>query len=64
MAFEILILDRGASRSARGLVQVLEDAALRAELSAAGLRRSAEFTWSKAAEKTLAILNRIGKGQH
>jgi len=38
--------------------RVLTDAALRAQLSAAGVARAAQFRWDVAAEKTLAVLRR------
>jgi glycosyltransferase involved in cell wall biosynthesis len=38
--------------------RVLTDAALRAQLSAAGVARAAQFRWDAAAEKTLAVLRR------
>jgi len=38
--------------------RVLTDAALRAQLSAAGVARAAQFRWDVAAERTLAVLRR------
>lgn len=38
------------------IVRILDDAALRAELAARGLRRAAEFTWERTAAQTLAVL--------
>jgi glycosyltransferase involved in cell wall biosynthesis len=38
--------------------RVLTDAALRAQLSAAGIARAAQFRWDVAAEQTLAVLRR------
>lgn len=38
--------------------RVLTDAALRAQLSAAGVARAAQFRWDVAAEQTLAVLRR------
>jgi len=45
---------------AAGLEKLLSDEGLRNELSAAGKRRAAGFTWEKAAASTLDILRRIG----
>jgi glycosyltransferase involved in cell wall biosynthesis len=45
---------------AAGLEKLLSDESLRRKLSAAGKRRSAGFTWERAAASTLDILRRIG----
>jgi glycosyltransferase involved in cell wall biosynthesis len=49
-------------RDSRGLEsqmeRVLTDAALRAQLSTAGIARAAQFRWDVAAEQTLAVLRR------
>jgi alpha-1,3-rhamnosyl/mannosyltransferase len=39
---------------------VLDDDLLRAELVAAGLERSRDFTWQRCARETLAVLERVG----
>ena len=41
---------------AAGLRQLVENTELRGKLSGAGIERSKQFTWEKAAEKTLAAL--------
>jgi glycosyltransferase involved in cell wall biosynthesis len=45
---------------AGGLERLLSDAQLRQELGDEGRRRAAGFTWDRAADKTLAVLRRIG----
>ena len=45
---------------AGGLERLLSDQALRQKLGEEGKRRSAEYTWDRAAEKTLEVLRRIG----
>jgi glycosyltransferase involved in cell wall biosynthesis len=39
--------------------RVLTDQSLRAHLRAAGLLRSAEFSWQAAAQKTLAVSTKV-----
>jgi glycosyltransferase involved in cell wall biosynthesis len=39
---------------AAGVLRVVSDDALKARMSEAGLQRSRQFTWTKAAEQTLA----------
>lgn len=45
---------------ARGILTVLQEAALRTKLIEKGLRRSGEFTWEKTARQTLEILRSAG----
>ena len=45
---------------AAGIRRVLDDAALRARLVAAGRERSAAFRWSRCAAETLGVLERVG----
>jgi glycosyltransferase involved in cell wall biosynthesis len=45
---------------AGGLERLLADEALRQKLGEEGRRRAAAFTWDQAAERTLAVLRRIG----
>jgi len=42
--------------------RVLTDEALRAELIAKGLKRAQCFSWEKTARQTLALYQRVGKG--
>jgi len=49
---------RNANELESQMERVLTDAALRAQLSAAGVARAAQFRWDVAAEKTLAVLRR------
>ncbi|MBI3764543.1 MAG: glycosyltransferase family 4 protein [Chloroflexi bacterium] len=44
---------------AEALGRVLDDATLRADLSARGIARTAQFTWEAAAEATLAVYQRV-----
>jgi len=46
---------------AEGLEQLVSDAALRARLGGEGRRRAASFTWSRAADRVLTVLRRIGR---
>jgi glycosyltransferase involved in cell wall biosynthesis len=57
----VLVDPEDVSSIAGGLERVLADAALRAELSAAGKRRAAEFTWERAAAATRDVLRRIAR---
>jgi glycosyltransferase involved in cell wall biosynthesis len=45
-----------------GLARALEDASLRTALSDAGLERSAEFSWTRCASETIAVLERVSRG--
>lgn len=53
-------LDGGAI--AAGLERLLTDAALRRELRERGLARATGFSWRRAAERTLAVLEEVGRG--
>ncbi len=44
---------------AGGLLQLIENAELRARLGSAGMQRSRQFTWDKSAEKTMAVLREM-----
>jgi glycosyltransferase involved in cell wall biosynthesis len=44
---------------AAGLIRLLNDAALRDELRARGLRRAAEFSWARAAEETVEVYDEV-----
>lgn len=50
---------RDATALAEALGELLEDAAARDRLRAAGLARAATFSWDRAARETLAILERV-----
>ena len=55
---------RDPSDIARQLSRVLDDAAMRAKLRAAGRVRAAEFRWESTAERTVAVLERsLGAGK-
>jgi glycosyltransferase involved in cell wall biosynthesis len=43
-----------------GMRRVLEDPALADELRRRGLRRAREFSWTRSAEKTLAVYRDVG----
>ena len=60
-AVEVDPLDTAAI--ADGIERALHDEALRARLSEAGRRRSMDFTWENAAERTLGVLRRIASSR-
>lgn len=43
--------------------RALTDSSLRAEMIAKGLKRASCFSWSKAAQQTLAVYERVGRGE-
>jgi glycosyltransferase involved in cell wall biosynthesis len=47
---------------ASGMARLVGDAALRADLRQRGLARAGEFTWRRAAERTLAVLENVARG--
>jgi glycosyltransferase involved in cell wall biosynthesis len=49
----LLIDPRSVAEITEAMVRVVEDASLRAELSAKGLKRSSEFSWQRTAELTM-----------
>jgi glycosyltransferase involved in cell wall biosynthesis len=53
---------RDVDSIADGLTRLLEDAALRADLAARGLRRAALFSWERCARETLAVYRAVGRG--
>jgi glycosyltransferase involved in cell wall biosynthesis len=55
----LLVDPNDTNTIAEAVYRVLEDADLRATLSAKGLARSKEFTWEKCAKKTLAALENV-----
>ena len=55
----VLVDPEDAASIAGGLERLLGDASLRQELSAAGRRRAADFTWERAAIATREVLRRI-----
>lgn len=56
----ILVDPESVESIAEGIRRVLDDDLLRAELVAAGLERSRDFTWQRCARETLAVLERVG----
>ncbi len=54
-----LLVDPVSTSTIRdGLVQLLNDEALRRELSRRGMERAASFSWERTAEDTLAFIER------
>jgi len=56
----VLVDPESVESIAAGIRRVLDDGALRAELGAAGLERSRNFTWQRCARETLGVLERVG----
>jgi glycosyltransferase involved in cell wall biosynthesis len=56
----VLVDPESVESIAEGIRRVLDDDVLRAELIAAGLERSRNFTWQRCAKETLAVLERVG----
>lgn len=55
-----VLVDAGSTAAiAAGIARVLDDAALRERLRAAGLERATHFTWERAAEQVLACYQRL-----
>ena len=60
----VLVNPESVESIAAGIRRVLDDTTLRAELLAAGKRRSAGFQWHRCAAETLGVLERVvGKGR-
>lgn len=57
----VLVDPESVESIAAGIRRVLEDAALRARLVAAGRERSAEFQWSRCATGILSVLERVAQ---
>ena len=57
-----LVVDPAPEALAKALGAVLENGALRAELSSRGRARAREFTWAKAASRTAAIYREVLAG--
>jgi len=55
----LLVDPKDAEGFAVAMWRVLQDPALRAELSAKGLRRAKNFSWEKTARETLALYDRL-----
>ena len=55
----VLIEPESVDSIAGGIRRVLDDAALRAELIAAGHERSRQFDWGRCATETLSVLERV-----
>lgn len=58
----VLVDPRDAEAIAGGVARALADEALRAELTVAGLARSALFTWDNCAAQTLTLLEEMALG--
>ena len=54
-------LDTGAITE--GLARLVNDQSLRATLRERGLERAAQFSWERAARRTLAVLEEVGSGR-
>lgn len=59
----VLVDPESVESIAAGIGAVLDDAALRARLVAAGRERSGEFRWSRCAAETLRVLEQVGPGR-
>jgi glycosyltransferase involved in cell wall biosynthesis len=57
-----LVAPTDVEELAAALVELLTDEGERNELSAAGLRRAAEYTWERTAQQTLDVYGRVLKG--
>ena len=55
----VLVDPESVESIASGMVRVLEDQGLRAQLIEAGLERARPFTWRRCAEQTAAVLERV-----
>jgi glycosyltransferase involved in cell wall biosynthesis len=55
----VLVDPESVESIAGGIRRVLDDAALRSELVAAGQVRSRDFTWRRCASETLGVLERV-----
>jgi glycosyltransferase involved in cell wall biosynthesis len=55
----VLVDPESVESIAAGIRRVLDDGALRADLTAAGLERSRNFTWQRCARETLGVLERV-----
>jgi len=56
----VLVTERSPDAFADSLARVLQDPALAADLRRRGLERAAQFTWEKAARKTLDLYRAVG----
>lgn len=58
----VLVTPDDVGSIAAGLQRLLEDAALRAELSARGVARARSFSWDRCARQTLEVYRRVADG--
>jgi len=58
----LLVSPTDVEAIADGLTRLLDDAALRADLAARGLRRAAAFSWERCARETLAVYTSVVRG--
>ena len=58
----LLVSPTDVEAIADGLTRLLDDAALRADLAARGLRRAAAFSWERCARETLAVYTSVVGG--
>jgi glycosyltransferase involved in cell wall biosynthesis len=57
----VLVSPTDVEAIADGLTRLLDDAALRADLAARGLRRAASFSWERCARETLAVYRSVAR---
>jgi glycosyltransferase involved in cell wall biosynthesis len=58
----VLVSPTDVNAIADGLTRLLDDAALRSDLAARGLRRAAAFSWERCARETLAVYRAVARG--
>ena len=61
-AAAVLVPPTDVEAIADGLLRLLEDAALRADLAERGRRQAANFSWERCARETLSIYNSVVRG--
>ena len=61
-AAAVLVPPTDVEAIADGLLRLLEDAALRADLAERGRRQAASFSWERCARETLAVYNSVVRG--
>lgn len=59
----VLVTPTEVDDIAAGLTRLLEDTALRVELSARGLARARLFSWERCAQETLAVYRQVYRGE-
>jgi glycosyltransferase involved in cell wall biosynthesis len=55
----VLVNPEDAEELAHAIFRVLEDSALRATLKERGFERAKQFTWERAAQRTVAVYREI-----